>query len=117
MAAQGSLQIPRRSAVFAEPAELEDWRELWESQRAVINKQLRRIDELEAATGELKEMRQRLMEAELALNSLYVKQFDEIREQMSKVELELERVISARTWRLTAPLRIGGTIARRLRKA
>jgi SAM-dependent methyltransferase len=117
IAAQGPIPMPRRSAVFAEPADFEHWRELWEKQRTVINKQLRRIDELEAAAGEVKEMRQRVVEAELALNSLYVRQFDEIREHIAKLELEVERMINSRTWRLTAPLRIGGTIAKRLRKA
>jgi SAM-dependent methyltransferase len=116
IATRGPIPMPRRSAVFAEPADLEHWRGLLEGQRSVMNRQRRRIEELEAATGELKEVRQRLVEAEVALNSLYVEQFDEIREHIANLELELERMTNSRTWRLTAPLRIGGSIAKRLRK-
>jgi hypothetical protein len=116
LATNGPAPEPQRTAVLAQASGPEQWRELWDGREAIIAGQRRRIEELERGAGELSALRRRLLEAEEALSTQHVKQFDELREHIVKLEMEIESITGSRTWRMTAPLRLGGLVARRLRK-
>lgn len=116
LATNGHAPDLHRTAVLAQPAGPEPWRELWDAQRAIIVRQRQRIEELERAAAELSALRSRLLEAEEALNTHHVKQFDELREHILKLDMEIQSITGSRSWRITAPLRIGGLLARRLHR-
>ena len=116
LATNGQEQPPHRTAVLAHASDAERWRELWDAQQAIISNQQRRIAELERATSNLSALRGRLIEAEQALSVSYLKQFTELREHIARLERDIESIKGSRSWRITAPLRLGGVVTRRLGK-
>jgi len=118
VAAKGPALAPHRTAVIADAADAGRWRKLWDAQEAMLAKQRLRIEELERAVSGVSALRSRLLEAEQALTTKHLKQFDELREQVVKLEREIESLTGSQSWRITAPLRIAGLMAQRLlRKA
>lgn len=116
LATNGQEPPPHQTAVLSHAAHAERWRELWDAQQAVISKQQRRIGELERAVSDLGALRSRLIEAEQALSANYVKQFTELHEHIVRLERDIESMKGSQSWRITAPLRFGGMITRRLGK-
>ena len=117
MATNGPALAAHRTAVIADTADAGRWRKLWDAQEAMLAMQRLRIEELERAVSGVSALRARLLEAEQALSTQHLKQFDELREHVVKLEREIESLTGSQSWRITAPLRIAGLMARRLRKA
>jgi 2-polyprenyl-3-methyl-5-hydroxy-6-metoxy-1,4-benzoquinol methylase len=117
VATNGPAVAPHRTAVIADTADAGRWRKLWDAQEAMLAMQRLRIEELERAVSGVSALRGRLLEAEQALTTRHLKQFDELREHVVKLEREIESMTGSQSWRITAPLRIAGLMARRLFKA
>lgn len=115
-ATSGPAVLAHSSAVLGHPADAAAWTELWDARQRALTHAARRMEEFEHVRGERDELRRRLLEAEQALEPGYIKEFDELRDELAERELELERIHASVSWRLTAPLRLGTLVTRRLRR-
>lgn len=121
VAGNGELPPAAPEIVTTDTVELRHWVELWDEQRATLDRQHQRLADLSARDRELDMLREQLLLAETQLCELPKLEFEleqaqhqieyaerraeEARAESSQLREELDLVVGSASWRVTAPLR------------